>query len=817
MTVGRGARAGAAAFVLHGAGTLILESVWVRQQVVLLGSSPEAYASVLFAFFCGVAAGSWWWRGAGPRRVSGNGFVAGLAATLALSIVVPGLLAAHLDELAAHPLVAPLAGRAAAVVLTTLLLAAPSVFLGAFYPAVGRLVVGRDFVPLYVAQTAGSLAGAVLGGMLLPRSVGFRATAAVGAALLLAAVLVVRWASGAAEGAGDAGEPDAGTEAAGAAATPGLPARLLVLAAGSGTCSLLLQGLWMRLVALDSDNSVYAFGAVSAVSIGVFAAAGCVVALLPARIAAAPPTLPLLLPGIVAGAAAAARLWVHRTDGLAIHLVANAEGFTVAAARAAPLVLVGSACASLLFPMVLRAAASRHGPPDAVVGPLVAVNAAGCALGIAAAPLLLFTVGMWGTLTVVLAGYLALPVGGRAPLRWGGVAIGAGLIALLAPWRLPLVTPRDPYGGSPGTVVSAREGRYGVVSVIDYPGRARTLWLNNTYLLEAAAGNPAATVRLGIFPTVLRPGARSLAMIGLGTGLSASGFLGANIERITLIELIPEVAAAAREFFGDVNRQVLGDPSVRLVVADGRRFLDANPDRYDIIASDVVTPWNEGASLLYSREHFRAVGRRLARGGVAVVWLPLYQLTREEFLVIARTMAEEFAAVTLWELGAGIERPVVALVGAERIDVGAIAAGLLRRPPSARDEALLAHESGILSMYVGPLERDGELLRGVPVTTVDRPRLEYLAARPGRELLRGESFLALAADVFGLPGNPGGRFFAGYDARVEEWRAAGWALDRYAWHLGRGEYADAARLEAIFARLPAYGEARGAGDGGRGR
>jgi hypothetical protein len=35
-------RAGALALLLHGAGALALESVWVEHQVTLLGNSPQA-------------------------------------------------------------------------------------------------------------------------------------------------------------------------------------------------------------------------------------------------------------------------------------------------------------------------------------------------------------------------------------------------------------------------------------------------------------------------------------------------------------------------------------------------------------------------------------------------------------------------------------------------------------------------------------------------------------------------------------------------------------------------------------------------------
>lgn len=796
---------GTSIFLLHGAGTLILESVWVKQQVTLLGSSPEAPGMVLLACFIGLAAGSWRARSRGLRHIGSRAFACGLMLSLALSVAIPGLIAVHLPALAAHRWLAPLVARPVIAVTSLLLIAVPSAYLGAFFPAVGRLSSGTGFVLFFTAQTAGSLAGTLAGAVYLPRALGYRAAALVAAALVLGALLLVRCACRAPDCAGKQ-EPADGITAAGA------PTRLLLIAAGSGIFSLILQALWIRLIALASDNSVFAFGAVSVLTIALLTAAGLVVTVLPARRVSDGRLILFLIPCIIAGGGCAAWLWVRLTGGLAIRLVANAEGFSTALARAAPLVLVGSLCASLLFPVVLRIATARQSSGDTVVGSLIAVNAAGCALGTALTSFLLLPyAGIWTTLTVALAGYLLLLlVSATGRRRWVAAAAGTLLLVMCNPLRYPLVTPRDPFGGSPGTVVSAREGRFGIVTVIDYPGRIRSLWLNNTYLLEAFSGDVGATVRLGIFPTVLLPEARSLAMIGVGTGITASGFLDTRLERIVLIEMIPEVAAAARRYFRDYNRDVMSDPRVRVVIEDGRRFLAANAERYDIICSDLVTPWNEGAAALFSEEHLRTVHDRLVSGGIAVVWLPLYQLTREEFLVIARTMAAVFPTVTLWQLGSQSEHAVVALVGTDRLRIEEIAAGIRRdRAGDNPDpDALRTHESGVLSHYIGPIDSGGQLFRGSAVNTIDHPRLEFMAAREGRTLLRGQSFLDLANEFFRLPGNPGGRFFTGYDAAVEEWRLTGRDLNTYLWHLQHGEYEAAAALEGRLSKLPAFQEGR---------
>src|SRR5690606_11951638 len=70
-----------------------------------------------------------------------------------------------------------------------------------------------------------------------------------------------------------------------------------------------------------------------------------------------------------------------------------------------------------------------------------------------------------------------------------------------------------------------------------------------------------------------------------------------------------------------------------------------------------------GTGGLYTLEHFRTVRDRLAPEGAFVQWLPLYQMSRAEFMTIARTMLAVFPQVTMWRGDFFPERPIVALVG----------------------------------------------------------------------------------------------------------------------------------------------------------
>jgi spermidine synthase len=340
--------------------------------------------------------------------------------------------------------------------------------------------------------------------------------------------------------------------------------------------------------------------------------------------------------------------------------------------------------------------------------------------------------------------------------------------------------------------------------VIDYPNRSRTLWLNNTYLLEAGKNDILGTYRMGLLPTVLHPRAKRLAMIGVGTGISSSAFLNSRLEEIVLVEMIPEVLRAAREDFGAYNQNVLENPRVKVEAGDARRYLARETGSFDIICSDLMTPWHEGTAYLYTVDHFRNVRARLNAGGIFCLWLPLYQMTAGEFLVIARSFAEVFPGTTLWQLGIRTDHAVVALVGGSTIDIGEIREGTRDFPLSGVVPDLLqVHESGVLSRYVGPVDLGESRWKGVPLNTLSRPLVEFMAAGATRDLLRGKRSLDLLESFYALPANPGGALFSAWEAAFDQYRKTGWYSNLYDYHSRAGDTARATEYLLKVNSLPA--------------
>jgi len=399
---------------------------------------------------------------------------------------------------------------------------------------------------------------------------------------------------------------------------------------------------------------------------------------------------------------------------------------------------------------------------------------------------------------IVLADVVAPP-----ERRGRAVAYAALIVIVLAnPLRAPLT-----HLAAGETLRRSVEGPAGIVTVVD-SADDHQLRLDNFYVL---GGSAAATNerRQGLLPLLLHPAPRRAAFIGMATGITASAGAALGVEETTVIELVPEVARLAATEFATWNAQLLERPGVRLVVDDGRRYLVTTAERYDVVVGDLFIPWHAGAGSLYAREMFETVAGRLAPGGLFCQWLPLYQLTREEFDVIARTFVAVFPSVTLWRDDFYANRPIVALVGQvapPTLDLGSLRERIAALPAWS-DDPLLSSPRGLAMLYLGNLAGAPAVLNTGPINTDDRPVIEFLAPRltrmgPGgdKDWFTGEALDAFTEELAARStSTPDPVLLA--DETLADARRAGRLLFRYALAVNRGDDAAAAGFEAEVRRL----------------
>ncbi len=731
-------------FLLSGIGALIVETTWLRWLRLLLGATAPAVSATLIAFLGGQALGAWLASRAAPRwrrplRVYGALELTAAAASLA----VPGLLALagswldpHYDALRSSP--ALLTALRTAIALAATLPAATC--FGATYPALASATLGTSATLgsggtlLYGVNTLGAALGLWLASFVLPEAIGVTAGHAVGVACLALAGTGAWLASQRMPELVPATPPPEQP-----AASPHLAARLLWLAWLSGLGSFAAQVLLTQSFARVLNQSAFAFGSVGLVTLLALALGALLVAVLErTRVALPEDALGYALVAAALGFAAFPAMFVAGTDGLAFlgsdrpWPAYGFAAFHLAAATAGPALLAAAVVLPATLALAGRAGASAS--PGQIAGRLLAWNTGGALAGALLAPyVLLPNLGLWlalagvGVVYAAAAVFLAPVAPGRSRLL-RDVALGLGWMLVISrgsPAALP------PLRIEPDArLLAAEQSAAGLVAVLEREG-GRFIQIDNHYALGGSA-DAVHQEREGHLPLLLHPAPRQVAFLGSATGSSAAAALAhASVEHITLVELVPGVAAAAHEYFGDLNRGVYADAKSEVVLDDARNFLRATSARFDVIVGDLFVPWQAGTGALYAREHFAAARAHLAPGGLFCQWLPLYQLSAEEFRSVAATFLDVFPDAFLLRGDLFASHPIVALVGGAGPvpDPGVVAAGAARLRDAGVQDRWVTQPLGLFALYVAPLAAFAEPWRALPRNSDEHPVIEWLAAR----------------------------------------------------------------------------------------
>ena len=756
---------------------LVYEVLWLKQLALLLGSTSRSAAITLSVFFLGLSLGNEFFgrraeRSARPLRGYAVVELGVAVAALAYFVLFDAYIAVY-SQLFQTLRGWPGAALALKVAVSLGLLLPASFLMGGTLPLVAEHVtrrgadIGRTGSLLYGVNTAGGALGALLAGFWLPPLLGYHssyvAAIAVNVAVGLAALaLAGRW--GDVPSSAEPGRSHPGTHTReGLAPEPSaalLPeTRLLALAALSGFVALGLEVLWTRMFAQVLHNSVYSFASILvtflvALAVGAWVARGLMkvdgsserstsLAWMLCASGLAVGLSPFVFYGATSGLqyVSAREGWLGYV-GIVFGLAAGVIGL--------PAVLLGT-----VFPLVLGLA-PKEASAGRILGRLAAANTLGAIVGsLLAGFVMLEWLGLWAsirTLAILYPIAALLLASGRAQgsrsFRMAPLIAIVALVTFADASRLPRL-PDLQHLKQPPAIHRIWDASDGTVAVVSVGGNLRTI-VDNYYSLGGSEERQYEETQADL-PLLLHPHPRSAFFLGLGTGITAGAALRHPLDRLVVAELSPEVTEASRQYFGAFTNGLFTDPRADVVVDDGRQYLLATDERFDVIVSDLFIPWQVGAGNLYSKEHFETVRRRLAPGGLFAQWLPLYQLSKEEALTIVRTFAEVFPQATLWRGDFLADRPIVALVGqneSQPLDPDALVDNYrrLRGSPEIGRESVLA----LMGMfYAGNLGAAKETFSAYPLNTDDRPVVEYGSPVTHREQRAGRAHWLVGGDLVG--------------------------------------------------------------------
>ena len=128
-------------------------------------------------------------------------------------------------------------------------------------------------------------------------------------------------------------------------------------------------------------------------------------------------------------------------------------------------------------------------------------------------------------------------------------------------------------------------------------------------------------------------------VVGLGCGISAKWL--SDKVNTTTVEVDPAVVEASRLFYPEIKHN--------LIIDDARNWLLRNDVKFDIITGQPQDPYENHGSL-FTKEYFELLKNRLTDEGIVAQWVPMFEMTREDWLIFYNTFHSVFQYVYIFKI-----------------------------------------------------------------------------------------------------------------------------------------------------------------------
>jgi spermidine synthase len=341
-----------------------------------------------------------------------------------------------------------------------------------------------------------------------------------------------------------------------------------------------------------------------------------------------------------------------------------------------PVTLLG-----VVSPFAVRLSVRAVGSTGRSAGGLYSLSTAGSIVGTFLPVLALIPA--WGVQRTIIATGVALLAASLWGLRLPVRAIASLPAAvLLVPLLLPQIAPLGPLKAIPGMIYE-QESFYNYIQVVQDPDGTRKLVLNegqavhsiynpdrvltgpewyNDYILAAPFFNSGAAAGQ----------LRRVGIIGLAGGTIARQVTAAfGPIPIDGVELDPAVVDVGRRYFG------MTEPNLHVYVGDGRTFLRATHETYDLVNVDAYQqpyiPFH-----LATKEFFEEIKAHLSPTGAVTVTTGHTRTDRRLVDAFVKTLSAVYPSVYTMDIPETISTEIIATVSPTSI--GALSANFARLP-----------------------------------------------------------------------------------------------------------------------------------------
>lgn len=182
-------------------------------------------------------------------------------------------------------------------------------------------------------------------------------------------------------------------------------------------------------------------------------------------------------------------------------------------------------------------------------------------------------------------------------------------------------------------VLYRRQSQYQDIAIVDTVLFGRALILNN--ILQTAERDEFCYHEMLVHPVmVAHPAPRRVLIIGGGDGGALRRVLEHPVERVTMVEIDRDVVEACREYLPTIHGNAFDDPRLDLHFGDGFAYVEARPEKFDVIIVDGPDPIGlTPGTVLFAPDFYRGLADMLEEDGLVV------QQTESPMLLPAQTAA----------------------------------------------------------------------------------------------------------------------------------------------------------------------------------
>src|SRR5882724_7814451 len=607
---------------LSGISALIFETLWLRLSGLAFGNSIWAAALILSSFMAGLALGTAI-AASSKLRIRPLKLYAALEIAVALfgcTIVfalpiIGELLRPLFQALWTHQTIL----LALRVLFSFVILLIPTTAMGLTLPVVledrvlARADFGRALGLLYGFNTIGAVAGALVGELYLVKAFGLWGTSLAAGLLncIAAAIAFFLTKRNGSDGTLAASPTDERVRSRWLRLDYRLPWRPLFISFGAGCILLTLEVVWFRFLRLYVASSATAFSLMLAIvlagiGLGSIASGGFLKRMRQSA-------LPILL-------VTAAILTLLCYIAFPVPKLGEGEkNFYLESWKQIALISLAlmfpvAFLSGVLFPAI--AARVQESVPSRMnsLGITTLFNTAGAAIGpLLAGFVLLPKLGFQSSLIICAIGYalLCLMTGKltASPTALGLSIVFVATVALF-PWHrneVHFANARKLYESEEQHLVKKIEGTTGTWQLLrrDLFGQPYYYRLM-TDGFSMSATNPRNQRYMRLFaylPSALHPQPEDALLIAFGCGVTADALAhDVDLNHIDMVDISKEAFALADDYRGAGYSNSLRDPRVTAIVQDGRFFLQASSQRYDIITGEPPPPKVLGSVNLYTEQ-----------------------------------------------------------------------------------------------------------------------------------------------------------------------------------------------------------------------